>query len=128
MAEMTLAVQIKAVEREIAMRKAVYPKRVAAKGMRQETADHEIAAMEAVLRTLRRVEWGKHWSQTCSDDCGHSKAEHVAFDAGVRAGERDDDDACKYSMSHLREAWLTGHSVGSINRENGNESTGNNRD
>jgi hypothetical protein len=56
MAEIPLAGQIKAVEREIAMRKAVYPKRVAAKGMKQETADHEIAAMTAVLATLRGLE------------------------------------------------------------------------
>ncbi|HEU0173985.1 MAG TPA: hypothetical protein VFV58_06955, partial [Blastocatellia bacterium] len=56
MAEIPLTVQIKAVEREIAMRKAVYPKRVASKAMKQETADHEIAAMTAVLATLRRFE------------------------------------------------------------------------
>ena len=56
MVEMTLAVQIKAVEREIAMRKAVYPKRVATKAMKPETAAHEIAAMEAVLKTLRSLE------------------------------------------------------------------------
>ena len=56
MAEIPLAVQIKAVEREIAMRKAVYPKRVVAKAMTQERADHEIAAMEAVLETLRNLD------------------------------------------------------------------------
>ena len=51
--KITLADQIKSVEREIAMRKAVYPKRVAAKAMSQEKADHEIAAMEAALRSLQ---------------------------------------------------------------------------
>jgi len=56
MAEITLASQIKSVEREIAMRKAVYPKRVAAKAMTQVMADHEISAMVAVLETLRRFE------------------------------------------------------------------------
>jgi len=48
-----LAGQIEAVEREIAMRKAVYAKRVASKAMKQEKADYEIAAMEAVLNSLR---------------------------------------------------------------------------
>jgi hypothetical protein len=36
-------------ERELAMRKAVYPKWVSAKRMKQEKADHEIATMEAIL-------------------------------------------------------------------------------
>ena len=51
--KITLADQIKAVKREIAMRKYVYGKRVAAKGMSQEEADREIAAMEAVSRSLQ---------------------------------------------------------------------------
>jgi len=54
--KITLASQIKSVEREIAMRKRVYAKRVTAKAMTQEMADHEIAAMVAVLETLRRFE------------------------------------------------------------------------
>lgn len=56
MAEITLASQIKAVEREIAIRKSVYPARVSARAMKQETADYEIAAMTAVLATLRSLE------------------------------------------------------------------------
>ena len=48
-----LADQIKSVEREIAMRKAVYAKRVAAKAMSREKADYEIAAMEATRRSLQ---------------------------------------------------------------------------
>ena len=127
MAEMSLDNQIKAVEREIAMRKAVYPKRIAAKAMTQERADHEITAMEAVLRTLRRLEWRKHWSQACSDDCGHTEAEHAAFVLGVAAGELGfEEESCPYGDGDLREDWLAGHSVGSINRENGNERTANN--
>jgi hypothetical protein len=51
----SLADQIKSVEREIAMRKGVYPRRIADKKMSQTKADHEIAAMEAVLGTLRGV-------------------------------------------------------------------------
>ena len=48
----TLEAQIKSVEREIAMRAAVYPKWVLSKRMSQEKADHELAAMRAVLVTL----------------------------------------------------------------------------
>lgn len=48
--------QIKCVRREIAMRKAVYAKRVANGAMRPEAAQHELAAMEAVLATLLNVE------------------------------------------------------------------------
>jgi len=51
--KIALADQIKSVEREIAMRKAVYPKRVAAKAMSQVKADYEIAAMKATLQSLQ---------------------------------------------------------------------------
>ncbi len=44
--------QIKAVEREIAMRKVVYAKKVEEKKMLQAVADAEIAAMESTLKTL----------------------------------------------------------------------------
>jgi hypothetical protein len=121
-----LSVQIKSVEREIAMRKAVYPTRVAARKMKQETADNEIAAMEAVLQTLKRLEWE---SYACPDNCDHTIAEHEAFDAGVIAGERgEDEEAAPRGPNSLREAWLTGYSVGLMNRENSDESTANNRD
>jgi hypothetical protein len=50
--EIPIADQIRCVRREIAMREAVYPRRVAIKKMKQETADHELAAMRAVLATL----------------------------------------------------------------------------
>jgi hypothetical protein len=52
----TLEQQVAAVAREVAMRKAAYPRRVAAKKMKQEKADHEVAAMEAVLDTLKAVQ------------------------------------------------------------------------
>jgi len=45
--------QIQCVEREIAMRRAVFPTRVAAGKMPQSAADDEIAAMEGVLKTLQ---------------------------------------------------------------------------
>jgi hypothetical protein len=48
----SLADQIRCVRREIAMREAVYPRRVSIKKMKQETADHELAAMRAVLATI----------------------------------------------------------------------------
>lgn len=44
--------QIACVKREIALRERVYPKWVAAGRMKQQAADHEIAAMRAVLATL----------------------------------------------------------------------------
>lgn len=49
----TLDEQVAAVIREIGMRKSVYPGRVAAGKMKQDKADHETAAMEAVLVTVR---------------------------------------------------------------------------
>lgn len=52
----TIEDQIKAVEREIGMRRRVYPNWVASKRMSQEKADKEIAAMEAVLETLKQVQ------------------------------------------------------------------------
>lgn len=110
MAEITLASQIKSVEREIAIRKSVYPARVSARAMKQETAGDEIAAMEAVLATLRSLE---RRTEPCPDGCNHTDAERIAFDAGVAAGERDE--ACPHCPDNLREAWLAGYSVGSMN-------------
>ena len=40
--------KLRCIEREIKMRKAVYPKWVAAKRLSQEKADREIAVMEAI--------------------------------------------------------------------------------
>lgn len=51
-----LAAQIACVEREIGMRERVYKRRVADGKMKQQAADDEIAAMRAVLVTLREVE------------------------------------------------------------------------
>jgi len=48
----TLDKQIACVRREIRMREIVYPRWVAQKKMRQESAEHEIEAMKAVLATL----------------------------------------------------------------------------
>lgn len=49
----TQAQMIAAVEREITMRRRVYPGRIAEKKMTQERADHEIACMEGVLAILQ---------------------------------------------------------------------------
>jgi hypothetical protein len=45
--------QIACVQREIGFRERVYPRWVAAGKMKQEKANYEIAAMRAVLETLK---------------------------------------------------------------------------
>lgn len=50
-----LSQQLKCVEREIEMRNRVYPRWVASKKLTQAKADQEIAAMQAVAKTLRSV-------------------------------------------------------------------------
>lgn len=55
---MTLDDQIKSVGREIGLRRAVYPKFVASKKLTQERADHELAAMEEVYKTLKQLRDG----------------------------------------------------------------------
>lgn len=52
----TLARQIQCVAREIALRRAVYPKFIASGRMKQDRADDEIATMEAVIETLKGLE------------------------------------------------------------------------
>lgn len=51
-----IARQIASVEREIALRERVYPRFVESKRITQKLADEEIAAMRAVLETLREIE------------------------------------------------------------------------
>jgi hypothetical protein len=51
-----LSDQIAAVEREIAMRRRVYPRSVAEGRMPQARADAELRAMSAVLETLKTLE------------------------------------------------------------------------
>jgi hypothetical protein len=50
--QVSLADQIKCVNREIAMRRSAYPRWVAQGRMKQDVADRELRSMEAVLRTL----------------------------------------------------------------------------
>lgn len=47
--------QIACLEREIRVREACYPKWVAEKRMLQKKADHELAAMRAVLTTVKSI-------------------------------------------------------------------------
>ena len=48
--------QLRCVGRELGLRRNVYPKWVAKGRMTQEKADHEIATMEAVYETFKRME------------------------------------------------------------------------
>ncbi len=52
----TLTEQIKAVKRELGMRQAVYPRRVAEHKMSQDSATHQIECLESVLETLESLE------------------------------------------------------------------------
>jgi signal recognition particle subunit SEC65 len=47
--------QIASIEREIRMRESAYPRWVEQRRMTVKTAEHEIACMQAVLATLRRI-------------------------------------------------------------------------
>jgi len=51
-----LADQIRCIEREISLRKRVYPQLIERAKMSQRKATDEIATMEAVLLTLREVD------------------------------------------------------------------------
>lgn len=53
--QVTIDTQIAAADRELGMRRAVYPRRVAAKQMTQAKATAETEAMEAIVATLRLV-------------------------------------------------------------------------
>lgn len=54
----------------------------------------------------------------CKGGCDHSAAEHRAFDRGVRAGEAGVSSLdCPLVQRGKREAWLAGHSVGTLNAE-----------
>lgn len=57
---MTLDEQIKAVIRELGFRERVYPGWVAKGKMKQAEADYQIAAMKAVLETLKTLKEHRH--------------------------------------------------------------------
>jgi hypothetical protein len=56
MTDVTLGEQIAAVQREIGMRERVYPGLVAKGKMKLDESERQIAAMKAVLETLRMIE------------------------------------------------------------------------
>ena len=56
MTDVTLGEQIAAVQREIGMRERVYPGLVAKGKMKLDESERGIAAMKAVLATLRAIE------------------------------------------------------------------------
>ena len=51
--KVTIERQLQAAERELALRRRVYPRWIEKKKMTQAKADDEIAAMEAITETLR---------------------------------------------------------------------------
>jgi hypothetical protein len=52
----TMNDRIKAAQREVAMRRRVYPRWVAAGKMTQQKADYEIKLMEDIVETLARFQ------------------------------------------------------------------------
>jgi hypothetical protein len=56
LAPITLDEQITGVQRELAVRAAVYPRQVARGHLTQPKADYQLAVMEAVLVTLQRLQ------------------------------------------------------------------------
>jgi hypothetical protein len=66
--------QIACVRREIAMRERVYPKWVAAKRMKEDAADRELAVMRAVLATLEGLPFGITGTQPELDLCAAKPA------------------------------------------------------
>jgi hypothetical protein len=52
---------------------------------------------------------------TCPPNCGHTQAEHDAFDSGLQVGNEGLIPSNPYDTPSLREAWESGYSVGQIN-------------
>jgi len=51
----TLQDQLRAAQRELAMRRNVYPNQVASRRMSQDKANHEIACMEAIVESIDKL-------------------------------------------------------------------------
>lgn len=51
---MTLRDQLAAARRELALRRSAYPKWIASGRMAKDKAEHEIAAMQAIVETLQK--------------------------------------------------------------------------
>ena len=55
--------------------------------------------------------------EPCPGGCDHTDEEHLAFDAGLTAGEAGKTaKECPYRDDSLAEDWLTGHTMGADNR------------
>jgi ribosome modulation factor len=55
--------------------------------------------------------------EACPGGCDHTDDEHIAFESGIAAGEAGKQaEDCPYEDFELGEAWLSGHSVGELNR------------
>ena len=68
--------------------------------------------------TMRLGDKPKPIPVACPGGCTHTDDEHRAFDEGLAAGEAGIEfQACPYEDFGLREDWLTGHSVGVLNRD-----------
>lgn len=63
MPEITIDQQITAAKREVGMRRRVYSRWVENGKMKQAEADHQIAAMEAIVVTLEEVKKTKPGAQ-----------------------------------------------------------------
>lgn len=77
----TLKQMIAAVEREIGMRRRVYPGWIASKRMTKEKADAEIATMEGVLGVLRKVGTWRDLIRECGVPPGMTPEETALFEA-----------------------------------------------
>lgn len=53
--DVPLHTQIEAAERELKMRRSVYPRRIESGAMTKALADREIAAMAAIVQTLKAL-------------------------------------------------------------------------
>lgn len=51
-------IQVAAAERELKLRRSVYPRRISSGFMTQALADREIANMEAIVETLTKIQKG----------------------------------------------------------------------
>jgi hypothetical protein len=77
----TLDEEIAAAERELAMRKAVYPGRIRAKKMTQAKAEHEIACMWNIAMRLRAARAEPDPQEEMAEDAAAKSAANENYDA-----------------------------------------------
>jgi hypothetical protein len=71
-ARYSITMQIECVQRELKMRKRVYPYRITKGSMTDAFAAREVACMEAVLDTLQAVR-AKYWPEAQGDLLGEGR-------------------------------------------------------